>query len=306
MEAFLSLEDRSAVQRAEYSGYRRRLADFLQDQLGESIPVRRGDGEIGWTSFPENPGGKVRLARDSRSEVVLDPERWRKTNTSSPIFSPWISDPPLPVLVMDSDGVEPEYILDYIEEVHGGGRKMKGDSVYLGHVVRWLSLFSEPEPAYHGRFGVIIQHPNLEAGSFSGYVPDMGENMIERGAKHTQLAFIEKAGERMNPYWRSSSSRSSSKRIDTNKVVNIDFLDRNDIQLFSDLVDSQSLFLQEPDEWVRHVLTIRGQATEMKSACYLSKKVRGSRATSRRDMQSTWSSVELAPERIALHFRLFG
>ena len=304
MRLFLSLEDRSAAinDDIQHSSYRNEVVAFLQSQVEDEHTIMSEEGQIGWT---KSEGRKdLTLAAGTRNEIKLQINPRNQTNTTQSIVPGYKKDL-CPVLVIDSDGVNPEFILDYIGDVASMNRFIMRDNIQMGHIERFLRFISpinerSPKPRYSGVFGIIIQNPNLEGGEFSGYRSVMTDNLRHVGASHTNMAFIERLGTRKRKYGENRGE------IAKGSFVNDGFLDKGaDASLFSIMEDNQSIFMRDPEIWVQHVNSYRGWKTEMSSSCYLSKKDRKQGSANNRQMRSLWAQSAWDYGRLDFTFRMF-
>ena len=305
MRLFLSLEDKLAAisDDTKCSRYRRALVAFLESQIGDEHTLMSGEGQIGWTKTEDRD---LILATGTRNELTLQMHSRNQTNSTDPIIPRFRKDSEslCPVLVIDSDGVDPDFILDYIADVASRNRSIIHDHIYMGHIERFLRFISPisegSKPRYGGIFGVIVQNPNLEGGEFSGYLPVMTDNLRHVGSRHTNMAFIERMGTRKRKYGYNSG------KINNKNFVNERFLEKGaDADLFSIMEDNQAIFIRDPEIWVQHVNSFRGWKTEMSSSCYLSKKDRKQRSTNNRQMRSLWAPSAWDSGRLDFTFRMY-
>lgn len=302
MKFYLSLEDKSASvdNTGEYSEYRRAIVEFLKSQIEEGDSVIEDAGGIGWTSFPEDDvePNMARVARGTEYEIVLRKSMLKQINT--PFKPPWRLT--TPVLVIDSDGLDPEFILDYIGLVVSHERTIRNDSIQLGHLERWLGYFSKPGNSYVGTFGIIVQHPNLEGGSFASYREE-NDKLMELGSRHTNLAYIEKTPQKDDPF---SSPYSPGPRPRTITHLGKEFLEANATGLFSEMVSERAIFIPDPEGWVNEVRMFRkNRVPDMSSSFYLSKKDRVSKKRRARGLKSVIEEKTLDPYQLEFTFRLF-
>ena len=186
MRLYVSFEDN--VTDEKYAAYRKQVFDFLKSHelvITEGLVV--DEKYFGQTKIEEDQR-KTRDGVDgegSRAESItichrekgapsslwkldyatLEYKGERRANIQKDGASAFLTrkEPGIPVFVIDSDGLDPEGLLDYIEQrLHGG-------------VGRCL------DPPWVGKFGIVVQHPNLEGGEFGGFSPTLAEPVRMRG-----------------------------------------------------------------------------------------------------------------------------
>ncbi len=205
MRLYVSFEDK--VTDEQYSAYRKQVFDFLKSHelvISEGLVV--DEKYFGQTKIEEDQR-KTREGVDgegSRAESItichrekgapsslwkldyatLEYKGERRANIQKDGASAFRTrkEPGIPVFVIDSDGLDPEGLLDYIEQrLHGGvGRCF--DHLRAGHVSSILSMLgANLDPPWVGKFGIVVQHPNLEGGEFGGFSPTLAEPVRMRG-----------------------------------------------------------------------------------------------------------------------------
>ncbi|MAN38495.1 MAG: hypothetical protein CMI21_12950 [Opitutae bacterium] len=274
MRLYVSFEDK--VIDEEYAGYRRQVFDFLKSH---ELVVREGlvvDEEIFGQTKIEEDQRKTREGVDgegSRAESITICHRengapsslWkldysiirdrgeRRANIQQDGASSYLTkkEQGIPVFVIDSDGLDPEGLLDYIEQRLLGGVGRCFDHLRAGHVSSMLSMLgANLDPPWVGKFGIVVQHPNLEGGEFGGFSPELADPVRMRGlsdfVKIGLIAELTKKTRGLNNELK--VARLDKELVDENGIR---------IQLLSEMVSQDEMHRTDPQVLVETLLDLR-------------------------------------------------
>ena len=169
-----------------------------------------------------------------------------------------------PVFVVDSDGLEPRRILDYIRGIVGGDIGGSGDSVRLLHVQGLLSMLRTHTPNYEGKFGVLVQHANKESARFTGF----DDQKTSESDKKEAIASTIKAA------WIARPQPFPKSKFLNHKTVNFPFLEQGGREKILDEILSaqpEKLFSEDPVSLVQHINSVGRFMTGMTCSGYISK-----------------------------------
>ena len=148
MELLISLEDEKAVDSEKSERYRDDLVHFLLNdsevrrEIGEEYTVCESFGYTYGSNEPRDNRKSVTIAKGAGffREIGIDESLIRQIQP--PLKFKFFSRSrenirTVPVLVIDSDGVNPDRLLDYIGNILGGG-ECNQDSIYMGGIKKWI------------------------------------------------------------------------------------------------------------------------------------------------------------------------
>ncbi len=294
MKLYVSFEDESALN-PEMAGYRAHIINYLEQLLPDDEIIGRA-GCTRAESYEAWPPKSVTICRGGPKTWKLSRGALALANSPKlPLQSSWATDD-IPVMVIDSDGTDSSAILDYIGEVVEGTRNTTGDTIQMGGLEKWLYFFTGPESRYAGKFGVLVQTPNLEGADFEGFSDPLSTKQEDRGSKNTKLAFIAKTPKLLG-YPRPKPRLSS--KILSRFLYSMDGARK----LFDLLKQADTISVPDPKPFVEYVNSTRVGTREMVSSCYLAKSDRNG---NRRSFSSLLRKTTTDYGRLHLEFRMFS
>ena len=309
MELLISLEDKSPVEDDNrHQEYRRDLLRFLEDDPEVRLQIGRDYSVIDRFGYTYGSSDYRAMNEYSRNfmlakgtgmfhEVEVGVTPRRQTPLRFRDCANWRGRNIVPVIVTDSDGVDPEKLLNYIDEIRSGG-DCRQDSIEMGGLSKWIWAFSGEKPVIKDDFAVIVQHPNMEACSFPGY-SETGRG-DENAPNHIKLAFVTKPPR--------AGFKKPRQYIGGGEFANDFFEGGRDSRFFSEMVVGNSIFITEPGGLHSHIQRTGERVVKVSSA-YLGKSPRR-----RRDVElsrvsggieALWVNGRRPLKPLSFHFRMF-